>query len=64
MRDFLSACLVSLALLGAAAPVAAQTARPLLLEGTQTVFQRVLTKPGAQIRSAPQGQVIASMPAF
>lgn len=65
MRDFLSVCLMSLVLLSASVvPAAAQTARPLLLDGTQTVFQRVLTKPGAQIRSAPQGPVIASMPAF
>lgn len=42
----------------------AQTARPLLLDGTQTVYQRVLTKPGAQVRSAPQGPIIASLPAF
>lgn len=50
------------AMLAGAAP--AQTVRPLVLDGTQTVYQRVLTKPGAKVRSAPQGPVIASLPAF
>lgn len=42
----------------------AQTQRPLLLEGTETVYQRVLTKPGALLRGAPDGAVQDQLPAF
>ncbi|WP_425092551.1 vWA domain-containing protein [Tropicimonas sp. S265A] len=48
----------------AAGPSLAQTQRPLLLEGTQTVYQRVLTKPSALLRSAPNGPVQDELPAF
>ncbi|MDJ0858268.1 MAG: vWA domain-containing protein [Dinoroseobacter sp.] len=41
-----------------------QTQRPLLLEGTQTVFQRVVTKPGAVLRTTPDGQAAAELSAF
>ncbi|MDJ0993781.1 MAG: vWA domain-containing protein [Dinoroseobacter sp.] len=41
-----------------------QTQRPLLLEGTQTVFQRVVTKPGAVLRTTPDGQAAAELHAF
>ncbi|MEM9393105.1 MAG: vWA domain-containing protein [Pseudomonadota bacterium] len=41
-----------------------QAQRPLLLEGTQTVFQRVVTKPGALLRMAPDGPVAAELSAF
>ena len=42
----------------------AQPARPLLVEGTKTIYQRVLTRPAAQLHSAPEGAVIAAIPAF
>jgi hypothetical protein len=46
------------------APAQAQTQRPLVLEGTQTVYQRVLTKPGALLRAGPDGPVQDQMAAF
>ncbi len=39
-----------------ALPATAQT--PLLVEGTSTVFQRVLTRPAAELYDAPNGQLI------
>lgn len=49
----------------AAAPVRAQAPeRPLLVEGRKTVYQRVLTRPGAQLYPAPDAAAIRSYPAF
>ena len=45
-------------------PSAAQTRRPLLIEGTSTVYQRVLTRPGAVLRDTPSGVEIRRYPAF
>lgn len=45
-------------------PAQSQTQRPLLVEGKQTIFQRVLTKPGAVLHSQPNGAVDRQYPAF
>ena len=42
----------------------AQERRPLLVEGTSTVYQRVLTRPGAPRSNAPDGPAVAAYPAF
>jgi hypothetical protein len=47
-----------------AAPALAQPVRPLLVEGTRTVFQRVLTRPGAPLHAAPSGAETRRYPAF
>ncbi|MEM9577289.1 MAG: vWA domain-containing protein [Pseudomonadota bacterium] len=39
-------------------------AQPLLVEGTKTVFQRVLTRPAATLHDSVNGQVIEEVPAF
>ncbi|WP_227268347.1 vWA domain-containing protein [Roseobacter weihaiensis] len=39
-------------------------AQPLLVEGTQTVFQRVLTRPAATLHGAADGPVVDQIPAF
>ncbi|ARC88612.1 vWA domain-containing protein [Rhodovulum sp. MB263] len=39
-------------------------AHPLLLEDTSTVYQRVLTRPGAALHDAPGGPVASRYPAF
>ncbi|MEM7318382.1 MAG: vWA domain-containing protein [Pseudomonadota bacterium] len=46
------------------AQVAETSERPLLQEGRQTVYQRVLTRPGALMYSEPDGQVTRQYPAF
>ncbi|WP_171054011.1 vWA domain-containing protein [Arenibacterium halophilum] len=51
------------------APLAAQTpARPLLVEGKQSVYQRVLTRPGAErfqaVDAAPEGAYPAFQPLY
>ena len=38
--------------------------RPLLVEGTQSIFQRVITKSGAVLHDAPGGSVSSALPAF
>jgi hypothetical protein len=49
----------------AAAPAQAQEpTRPLLAEGRQTVFQRVLTRPGAMLHGEPDGPALRQYPAF
>ena len=45
-------------------PAWAETARPLLIEGTQTLYQRVLTRPGAPLHAAAGGAVLRAYPAF
>lgn len=47
-----------------APPVQAEASRPLLVEGRKTVYQRVLTRPGALRYEAPDGEVAAQYPAF
>ncbi|MEM1076508.1 MAG: VWA domain-containing protein, partial [Pseudomonadota bacterium] len=39
-------------------------AQPLLVEGTNTVYQRVLTRPSAPLYAAVDGSVIEDVPAF
>ncbi|WP_425043967.1 vWA domain-containing protein [Primorskyibacter sp. S87] len=59
--------LIAAALLGLGSlstPANAQTDRPLLAEGRQTVYQRVLTRPGALQFDARDGSVQRQYPAF
>ena len=42
----------------------AQERRPLLVEGTSTVYQRILTRPGAPRSGVPGGPPVAAYPAF
>ncbi|ULB12089.1 VWA domain-containing protein (plasmid) [Cereibacter azotoformans] len=57
---------LALLLLALALPsgAVAQPARPLTMEGMQTVYQRVLTRPGAPLQDAPGGAEIRRYPAF
>lgn len=43
--------------------IAAQQ-RPLLMEGASTLYQRVLTRPGATLATAPGGSEVSRYPAF
>ncbi|SDO35375.1 hypothetical protein SAMN05216196_10528 [Lutimaribacter pacificus] len=61
LRDTVIGMLLTVLL---AAPVLAQTARPLVREGTTTVYQRVLTRPGATLHTAPDGAAGETFPAF
>ncbi len=47
-----------------APPVTAQERRPLLVEGRETVFQRVLTRPHASLHAAPEGPVAEPLSPF
>ncbi|KRA53023.1 hypothetical protein ASD80_14465 [Devosia sp. Root635] len=64
-RRFTNATAISLAmaLIPGAAGVVAQE-RPLLIEGTQTLYQRVLTRPGATLRDEPGEEEGEALPAF
>lgn len=67
LRGFVKpiALAVALVLTGLNAPVAAQSpARPLLVEGRKTVFQRVLTRPGALRYANPADAPVGGYPAF
>lgn len=56
---------VLLAVSVASTPAQAQTPkRPLLVEGRETVFQRVLTRPGATMHAAPDAPALRQYPAF
>ncbi|MGI3168677.1 vWA domain-containing protein [Pseudooceanicola sp. C21-150M6] len=55
---------VALGLGGAGGPAMAQDVRPMLVEGKSTVYQRVLTRPGAKLYSMPNGPVEDMIPAF
>jgi serine/threonine-protein kinase PpkA len=60
-----AALLLLAALLMASSPAAARG--PLLMEGKQTLFQKVLTRPGIDLRTAPAGDaevIEAALPAF
>ena len=59
--QFLAAGLLTGALLG---EVEAQERPPLLVEGTSTIFQRVLTRPGAPRSDEPSGPAVGAYPAF
>ncbi|MEM1232642.1 MAG: vWA domain-containing protein [Pseudomonadota bacterium] len=56
--------LLCISLVTAATVASAQDRRPLILDGTETIFERVLTRPGATQHSAPDGPVSAQYPAF
>ncbi len=67
IRVRLTRLLAMVVLIWSAGNTAALAATPLLMEGKKTLYQRVLTHPGAQLRNAPgaSGQPLAkSMPAF
>lgn len=49
---------------GTPAAVAVDDQRPLLMPGKKTLFQRVLSKPGARLFDAPGGKAHDSLPAF
>lgn len=57
------AAAIFLSSLPAGAPEA-QERRPLLMEGKRTVYQRVLTRPGASRRDARDGPAVGAYPAF
>ncbi len=61
MRVRFGAVLVSVIMALLAAPLMAQ---PLLVEGTSTVYQRVLTRPAASLYDAAGGTVTEKIPAF
>ncbi|MCO8164737.1 serine/threonine-protein kinase [Pseudomonas sp. 21LCFQ010] len=50
--------------LNAAQQPATDTGKPLLMAGKQTLYQRVLSKPGARFASEPGGNVDKPLPAF
>lgn len=59
------ACLAALTLTFSAPAAPAQdTRRPLLKEGRNTVYQRVLTRPGALLHTAPEAEASRVYPAF
>lgn len=60
VRSLLTIAALCLAPLGASA----QTQRPLLVEGMSSVYQRVLTRPGAILHSAPNATAIDQLPTF
>lgn len=49
---------------GFAQPVAAEQRRPLLMMGKTSVYQRVLTRPGATLHERPNGDVQKTFPPF
>ena len=66
-RLLLATCLAFLVLAAITPPAVAQdSARPLRMEGKRTLYQRVLTRLGAQTRREPgaQAEVIARIPPF
>lgn len=64
VRTFSLAALAALTLLFAAPAEAQSDRRPLLKEGRKTVYQRVLTRPGALLHAAPEGEAARVYPAF
>jgi hypothetical protein len=46
------------------APVGAQTQRPLLIEGTSTLYKRVLTRPSVPLHATRDGAQTERLPAF
>lgn len=60
LRPALLAAFLAVAAGASAQPVE----RPLLMEGTQSVFQRILTRPGAPLHPAPEAAETVRLPAF
>lgn len=56
--------LLPLALVNGAAALAQTPQRPLLVDGRKTVYQRVLTRPGARLHAAPDAAAGRQYPAF
>ena len=50
--------------IAAAPPVLAQSRAPLLMEGKKTLYQRVLTRPGARVAATPGDATGKGVPAF
>lgn len=63
-RAAVAALAFSLGLTGAEAPAFAQVERPLLMDGKQATYQRVLTRPGATRHDAVGGAARADYPPF
>lgn len=68
-RLMLAIALLAVALLvvivAAMSPLRAETPqRPLLIDGRKTVYQRVLTRPGATLHPAPDAPAVREYPAF
>lgn len=59
-----AARIVAVTVMFAIWPVAGMAERPLLAEGRETVYQRVLTRPGAVLYDTAGGQAAKLMPAF
>ena len=64
MRRFAAALAFALLPVFASAPAAAADRAPLLLEGKKTLFQRVLTRPGAVLKREPGSGPGAKQPAL
>ncbi len=64
MRRFAAALAFALLPVFAAAPAVAADRAPLLLEGKKTLFQRVLTRPGAALKREPGNGPGAKQPAL
>lgn len=66
MPSAFARCVIALyaALCLSASLVQAQERRPLKLQGTATIYERVLTRPGATRHSAPNGPAVKTYPAF
>ena len=62
MRRFLIAA--TALCLGFAGFAQAQERRPVILDGTETIYERVLTQPGAALYDAPEGAEVSVYPAF
>lgn len=63
-RWLLGVCLLAATVLSPALPAVAQAERPMLVEGTDTIYRRVLTRPGTELSANPQGDVLQRFPAF
>lgn len=61
---FVAVLLVALVALAAPLAASAQERAPLLIEGKKTLYQRVLTRPGARMVSQPAGAGGTELPAF
>jgi len=67
MQPVMRLAVLALAALSWLAPTGtghAQTARPLVIDGTSTVFQRVLTRPGAALHETAGGPELRRYPPF
>lgn len=63
LKTLATSALIAVASISAPGPAATQE-RPLLAEGRETVFQRVLTRPGAELHESMGASANRSYPAF